>query len=76
MFKNYANQKQNLKSHVNSDTWLTGVDVCQMLRISKRTLANYKSRGMLPCSKVGGKIYFKYSDIQALLERHYIRSNF
>ena len=52
-------------------TWLDISEVCILLKISKRTLQNYRDYGILPFSKVGGKIYFKASDIEKHLEEHY-----
>jgi hypothetical protein len=54
--------------------WLTGDDVCKILRISKRTLQNYRDHYILPFSQIGRKIYYKASDIDEYLDRHYIKS--
>lgn len=48
-------------------SWLDGADVCQLLHISKRTLADYRYRGVLPYSKLGGKTYYRLSDIENYL---------
>jgi len=56
--------------------WLTGDDVCKILRISKRTLQNYRDHCILPFSQIGRKIYYRASDIQTYLDLHYIRANF
>jgi len=42
----------------------------------RRFAANYgsahaRSKGTLPFYKIGGKILYKQSDIQAMLEKHY-----
>lgn len=63
---NDANNKQPL-----SENWLDIADVCMLLHISKRTLQSYRDNGILPYSQIGGKIYFKASDIQLHLEKHY-----
>ena len=39
-------------------SWLDGAEVCQMLHVTKRTLAEYRSRGMLPYSKLGGRVFY------------------
>ena len=39
--------------------WLSSDDVCRILRISKRTLQNYRDNRILPFSQVGRKIYYK-----------------
>ena len=53
------------------EVYLTGEEVCSQLRISTRTLQEYRNLGTLPFYKIGGKILYKQSDIQAMLERHY-----
>ena len=39
--------------------------------LSTRTLQEYRNSGTLPFYKIGGKILYKQSDIQAMLEKHY-----
>ena len=53
------------------EVYLTGVEVCSQLRLSTRTLQEYRNLGTLPFYKIGGKILYKQSDIQTMLERHY-----
>ena len=53
------------------EVYLTGEEVCGQLRISTRTLQEYRNLGTLPFYKIGGKILYKQSDIQAMLEKHY-----
>ena len=53
------------------EVYLTGEEVCSQLRLSTRTLQEYRNAGILPFDKIGGKILYKQSDIQTMLERHY-----
>lgn len=53
------------------EVFLTGEEVCELLKFSTRTLQEYRSNGTLAYYKIGGKILYKQSDIQAMLERHY-----
>ena len=53
------------------EVYLTGEEVCSQLRLSTRTLQEYRNLGTLPFYKIGGKILCKQSDIQTMLERHY-----
>lgn len=53
------------------EVFLTGEEVCELLKLSSRTLQEYRSNGALAYYKIGGKILYKQSDIQAMLERHY-----
>lgn len=65
---------QSNNKHPLSDKWLDISDVCQLLKISKRTLQKYRTDRVLNFSQINGRIYFKASDIQSLLERHYIKN--
>lgn len=53
------------------EVYLTGEEVCCLLHLSTRTLQEYRNSGTLPFCKIGGKILYRQSDIQAILERHY-----
>jgi excisionase family DNA binding protein len=53
------------------EVYLTGEEVCSLLRLSTRTLQEYRNSGTLPFCKIGGKILYRQSDIQVMLERHY-----
>ncbi|KGN92440.1 helix-turn-helix domain-containing protein [Porphyromonas canoris] len=56
---------------LDGEVFLTGEEVCELLKLSTRTLQEYRSNGTLAYYKIGGKILYKQSDIQAMLERHY-----
>ena len=53
------------------EVYLTGEEVCSLLRLSTRTLQDYRDSGTIAYCKIGGKILYRQSDIQAMLERHY-----
>ena len=53
------------------EVYLTGEEVSSQLQLSTRTLQEYRNAGILPFYKIGGKILYKQSDIQAMLEKHY-----
>lgn len=54
-----------------SEPWLDIQETCQLLKVSKRTLQGYRDNGTLSFSQIAGKIYFKASDIEAHLIKHY-----
>lgn len=54
--------------------WLDNQDVSMALHLSKRTLQTLRDNGTLPYSHINGKIYYKSSDILALLESNYYRN--
>ena len=58
----------------NRDEWIDSKEVCSQLRISTRTLQHKRDKGLIPFSKVGNRIYYRQSDIQAHLEKYYHKS--
>ena len=51
--------------------WLDNQEVCEVLRISKKTLQVYRDKGILPYSRIKHKIFFKTEDVHKLLESNY-----
>ena len=51
--------------------WLTGEQAQEVLNIRPRTLQKYREERRIGFSQVGHKIYYRASDLQAHLERHY-----
>jgi excisionase family DNA binding protein len=62
--------KHVAKQQPMSDTWLDIEGACQLLKVSKRTLQNYRDDGTMSYSQVGGKIYFSASAIEEHLKNH------
>lgn len=57
--------QQNL---IQSDNeWLDGQEVMQMLHIKVETLKNWRRSGVIPYSKLGGKLYYNLPEIKQLL---------
>ena len=54
-----------------SDEWIDGQEVMQTLHISPRTLQSLRDNKVLPYSKIRGKIYYKVSDLEKILEENY-----
>lgn len=53
------------------DKWHDNFEVMNMFHISQRTLQTLCSNGKLPFAKMGGRCYYKESDLQRLLEDSY-----
>jgi|UPI0004266FF5 hypothetical protein len=51
--------------------FLTGKEVCERLYISPRTLQDYRDRKIIPYTQFAGKILYKASDLERLLEEKY-----
>lgn len=73
----YSNKETNETGQgLLGNKWLTGDHVCHILEISKRTLQNYRDRGILPFAQIGRKIYYKATDLDEFLESHHVRASF
>jgi hypothetical protein len=57
-----------------SERYLDIQETCQLLKVSKRTLQAYRDKGFLSFSQIAGKIYFRASDIEEHLKKHYIKA--
>ena len=58
------------KPVLNGECYLSGAELCEKLKITKRTLIEYRMNGKLPYYKRGGKILYKEQDIIEILERN------
>ena len=52
--------------------YLSGEEVCKALRITKRTLQQYRDDGLVSFVALPGKMLYKESDILAMLQQNYI----
>ncbi len=59
---------KNVKKEDKPVQWLKSSEVRKLLRISPGTLQNLRINGTLNFKRVGGIIYYKYEDIQNMLE--------
>lgn len=60
-----------LKTHkllFDGERYLTSEELCSILKISRRTLQDYRSNGVLPFIQLPGKVLFRESDIKKILE--------
>ena len=57
------------------EEWLDGIAVEDMLNVSTRTLQKYRSSGRLPFLKIGNKIFYKRTAVEAYLEMLYEEQN-
>ena len=55
------------------ELFLTGKEVCERLYISPRTLQGYRDRRTIPYTQFAGKILYKASDLEKMLEKNYKR---
>ena len=51
--------------------YLTDRELSERLKISRRTLQDYRNNGILPYRQLGGKILYRESDIEQVLQSCY-----
>lgn len=62
---------ENNSSTLNGERYLTNNDVSDMLHISLRTLQDWRDNGRLAYIQISGKVLYKESDVNKLLEENY-----
>ena len=60
-----------VNSGVAPQKWLDIQQVCLRLSISKRTLQNLRDSGVLPSTKMGGKVFYKPEDVEKMILLNY-----
>ena len=71
MSKRIKEVAQTHKPLFGGEHFLTGKEVCERLYISPRTLQDYRDRKIIPYTQFAGKILYKASDLERLLEKNY-----
>jgi hypothetical protein len=59
------------KPTLNGDSFYTDEELSKKLKLSRRSLQDYRNQGRIPYIKLGGKILYRSSDIEKLLEYGY-----
>ena len=59
------------KPSFRNDNFLTDRELSEKLRVSRRTLQAYRDSGRLPYYQLDGKILYKESDVQRVLDSFY-----
>lgn len=59
------------KSILATEDFLGNKQVCKLLQLSPRTLQYYREKRLIPFYKLEGKILYKMTDIQKMLEDNY-----
>lgn len=56
---------------LNGERYMTDREVAERLKVSRRTLQEYRNARQLPFMVFGGKVLYKEHDIEVLLEENY-----
>ncbi|MDR2918820.1 MAG: helix-turn-helix domain-containing protein [Tannerella sp.] len=59
------------KPTLNGESFYTDEELSKKLKISRRCLQEYRNERRIPYIKLGGKILYRSSDIEKLLEKGY-----
>ena len=62
---------RNSKPTLNGERYLTDKEVSARLKVSRRTLQDYRTEGRIPYCQLGGKVLYRESDIQRVLDSGY-----
>lgn len=62
------------KPTLNGESFYTDDELSKKLKISRRSLQDYRNEGRIPYVKLGGKILYRSSDVEKLLEDGYHES--
>ncbi len=62
---------RNCKPTLGGERYLTDKEVSAKLRVSRRTLQDYRNEGRIPYYQLGGKVLYRESDIQRVLDNGY-----
>ena len=61
----------NSRPTLGGERFLTDREVSARLKVSRRTLQDYRNNGMIAYYQLGGKILYKESDIEKMLAANY-----
>ena len=63
--------RNNWIAGIGGETFYTGEQLCRKFHFSKRALQNYRDSGIIPYTRIGDKILYIESDIQAILDMNH-----
>lgn len=61
----------NYRPLLDGERYLTDKEVSQILKVSRRTLQEYRNDGVIPYMLLGGKVLYRESDLERILESCY-----
>jgi hypothetical protein len=79
-FNNLASSIEEIKTKITaenkkpSENYLDNQEFLLLMKISKRTAQTWRDEGKISFSQVGNKIYYRLSDVEELLQKHYIKA--
>ena len=64
---------ESYRPPLDGEHYLTDKEVAEMLRVSRRTLQEYRNNRMLPFILLAGKVLYPESGLRELLEANYLK---
>lgn len=64
---NYERMVANYRPTLGGERFFTDKEVSARLKVSRRTLKDYRNEGRIPYIQLGGKILYRESDIEKML---------
>ena len=61
----------NYRPMLDGERYLTDSEVAEILKVSRRTLQEYRNGRVLPYILLGGKVLYRESDLESVLESCY-----
>ena len=71
MFEGIERMDASHKTSPSNEQFLTDKEVSAWLKVSRRTLQDYRNNGMIAYYQLGGKILYKESDIEKMVMSGY-----
>ena len=62
---------QNYRPPLNGERYMTDKEVAERLKVSRRTLQEYRNDRKIPFIIFGGKVLYRETDIERILEENY-----
>lgn len=66
--------QQSLEKITPSQTFIDNGEFIQLMKISKRTAQTWRDEKRIAFSQVGAKIYYKFTDVEKLLQSNYFNN--
>ncbi len=74
MLDKIENFTRSCRPTLGGERFLTDKEVSERLKISRRSLQDYRTSGQIPYIQLGGKVLYRESDIQKMLDDGYKES--
>ena len=75
LLDNYERMTANYRPALGGECFFTDKEVSARLKVSRRTLQDYRNEGRIPYIQLGGKILYRESDIERMLADGYRSAN-